>query len=50
MGFEIADYPNAMRHYENEVTLPLHTCLMDEEVAYIIKNYKEVTEWIFAQA
>lgn len=50
MGFEIADYPNAMRQYENEVTLPLHTLLTDAEVDYIIKNYKEVTEWIFAQA
>lgn len=49
MGFDIANYPNAMTHYENEVTLPLHTRLTDEEVTYIIENYKEVTEWIFTQ-
>ncbi|MCD8316852.1 MAG: DegT/DnrJ/EryC1/StrS family aminotransferase [Eggerthellaceae bacterium] len=34
-GFDIADYPNAYAQYENEVTLPLHTKLSDEDVAYI---------------
>lgn len=42
MGFDIADYPNAFRQYRNEVTLPLHTRLSDEDVEYIIKNFKEV--------
>ena len=42
LGFDIKNYPNAYNHYENEITLPLHTCLTDEEVEYIIKNYKEV--------
>ncbi len=42
LGFSIADYPNAYAHYENEITLPLHTKLTDEEVDYIIDNYKEI--------
>lgn len=36
LGFDIKNYPNAFIHYVNEVTLPLHTCLTDEEVKYII--------------
>lgn len=42
MGFDIKDYPNAYRHFENEITLPLHTCLTDEDVAYVIEAYVEV--------
>ncbi len=42
MGFEIADYPNAYAHFANEITLPLHTCLTDEEVAYIIEQYTDI--------
>lgn len=42
LGFDISDYPNAFAHYANEVTLPLHTCLDDEDVEYIVKNYIEV--------
>lgn len=38
LGFDIKNYPNAFRLYENEVTLPLHTKLSDEDVAYIIDN------------
>ena len=39
LGFDIADYPNAYAQFANEITLPLHTCLTDEEVDYIIENY-----------
>ena len=39
MGFAIGDYPNAYRHFLNEVTLPLHTKLTEEEAAYVIGNY-----------
>ena len=47
LGFDIKDYPNAYKRFENEITLPLHTCLTDEEVEYIIKNYcKIVKEYI----
>ena len=42
MGFDIKDYPNAFDLYRNEVTLPLHTRLTDEEVEYIITSLKEV--------
>lgn len=38
MGFDIQDYPNAFSQYENEVTLPLHTSLSDEDVEYIIQK------------
>ena len=39
LGFDIKDYPNAYKQYCNEVTLPLHTCLSDEEVEYVISNF-----------
>lgn len=42
LGFDIKNYPNAYRNFKNEITLPLHTCLTDEEVAYIIKNFTEI--------
>ncbi len=40
LGFDIKDYPNAYNNFANEITLPLHTSLSDEEVEYVIKNYK----------
>lgn len=42
LGFDIKDYPNAYRQFENEVTLPLHTRLSDEDVEYVINNFVEV--------
>ena len=42
LGFDIKDYPNAYTRYANEITLPLHTCLTDEEVGYIIETVKNV--------
>lgn len=42
LGFDIKDYPNAYDHYKNEITLPLHTKLTDEEVDYIIEKYCEI--------
>ena len=41
MGFDISYYPNAYAMFENEITLPLHTKLTDEEVEYVIKSFKE---------
>lgn len=41
LGFDIKDYPNAYSAYVNEITLPLHTLLSDEDVEYIIDSYKE---------
>ncbi len=42
MGFDIKDFPNAYAHFANEITLPLHTRLTDEEVAYIIEQYTDI--------
>ena len=42
LGFDIKDYPNAYRQFENEVTLPLHTRLTDEDVDYVIGNFCEI--------
>ncbi len=42
LGFDIANYPNAYAQYANEVTLPLHTRLSDEDVEYIISNFIEL--------
>lgn len=42
LGFDIKDFPNAYHLFENEVTLPLHTRLTDEDVAYIINNYVDI--------
>lgn len=47
MGFDIKDFPNAYTHFANEVTLPLHTCLTDDDVKYVIQNYRDiVSEYI----
>ncbi len=42
LGFDIADFPNAYDQYRNEVTLPLHTRLSDEDVEYVISNFVEI--------
>ena len=42
LGFDIANYPNAYDFYKNEITLPLYSKLTDEQVEYIIKNFKEI--------
>ena len=42
MEFDIKDYPNAYKQFENEITLPLHTKLTDEEVEYVIGKYCEI--------
>ncbi len=44
IGFDIAKYPNAYHLFENEVTLPLHTCLTDEDVEYITTNFAEIVK------
>lgn len=42
LGFDIKDFPNAYNLFVNEVTLPLHTRLTDEDVEYVISNYVEI--------
>lgn len=41
-GWDIKDFPNAFDYYSNLITLPLHTKLSDEDVEYVIENYREV--------
>lgn len=42
MGFDIKDFPNSYDMYKNEITLPLHTLLTNEQVEYIISNFKKI--------
>ena len=41
LGFDIKDYPNAYALFENEITLPLHTKLTDEDVEYVIETFRK---------
>ena len=40
LGFSIQDFPNAYAQYKNEVTLPLHTKLTDDDVDYVIESFR----------
>ncbi|CCZ36761.1 degT/DnrJ/EryC1/StrS aminotransferase family protein [Coprobacillus sp. CAG:183] len=42
LGFDIKDYPNAYNQFINEVTLPLHTKLSDDDINYILKKLCEL--------
>ncbi|MDA1568489.1 capsular biosynthesis protein [Bacillus thuringiensis serovar kyushuensis] len=42
LGFDIKNYPNAFNMYKNEITLPLHTRLTNEEIKYITDTFKEI--------
>ena len=42
LGFTIENYPNSYNYFANEITLPLHTCLEDEDVDYIIRKFNEI--------
>ena len=44
MGFDIRNYPNSYDHFVNEITLPLHTRLSDEDVAYVIENFVRIVK------
>lgn len=46
LGFRIEDYPNAFNMYRNEITLPLHTLLTDDDIEYVANNLKEVIDEI----
>ena len=41
LGFRMEDYPNAYKQFENEITLPLHTLLSDEDVEYVVEKFVE---------
>ena len=42
LGYDIKDFPNAYAQFENEITLPLHTRLTDEDVDYILANFIDI--------
>lgn len=44
LGFDIKDYPNAYENFANEITLPLHTKLTDEEVDYVIEQFSRIVK------
>ena len=44
MGWDIKDFPNAFAYYENLITLPLHTKLSDEDVEYVIENFRDAVK------
>ena len=44
LGFDIKDYPNAYKQFENEITLPLHTRLSNEDVEYVCKTLSRIVK------
>lgn len=44
MGYDIKDFPNAYNLYANEITLPLHTCLTDAQIDYVIDCYTSIVK------
>lgn len=44
MGWDIKDFPNAYHYYENLITLPLHTKLTNEDVEYVVENFRDVVK------
>lgn len=44
LGFDIKNYPNAYEMFQNEITLPLHTCLTDEQIDFIIETYRKIVK------
>ena len=44
LGFDIKNYPNAYGMFQNEITLPLNTCLTDEQVEFIIEIYRKIVK------
>ncbi|WP_045519166.1 DegT/DnrJ/EryC1/StrS family aminotransferase [Neobacillus niacini] len=50
MGFDIQDFPNAFAVYQNEITLPLHTLLSDEDIEYVMFFFKKILRGNFLAA
>lgn len=44
LGWDIQDFPNAYDYYHNLITLPLHTCLSDEDVEYVCGCFKKAVK------
>ena len=49
LGFDIKNYPNAYNLYHNEVTLPLHTCLTDNDVERVIEAFKKAYRGVLGE-
>src|SRR5690606_23472588 len=49
LGFNIKDYPNAYKQYVNEITLPLHTLLTNEDIEYVSENVKEILKKVIGR-
>lgn len=49
LGFDIANFPNALAQFENEVTLPLHTLLSDDDVDYVVASFKRAFDGLEAE-
>lgn len=47
-GWDIKNFPNAYRYFEEEITLPLHTKLTDEDLVYVTGNFKSIVEKLFS--
>ncbi len=41
LGFDIADFPNSFEMYRNEITLPLYSCMTDEQAIYIVDCFRK---------
>ena len=48
-GWDIKDFPNACHYYEEEITLPLHTKLTDEDVDYVMGNFESIVRELFSK-
>ena len=44
LGFDIQDFPNAYSHFAREITLPLHTCLTDEQAQYLVEHFCRIVK------
>lgn len=44
LGFDIGDFPNAYGHFAREITLPLHTCLTDEQAQYLVEHFRRIVK------
>ena len=44
LGFDIKYYPNAYNLFENEITLPLNTCMTMEDVEYVMENFVDIVK------
>ena len=44
MGFDIKDFPNAFKMFENEITMPLNTKMTEQDVEYVIDNFVEIVK------